>query len=104
VFVDHSLQRVFVREPDDLLHDLTALEQQQRRDAADAELERRIRILIHVQLSDDHLAVVILRQLVDRGRQPLARAAPFCPEINEYGRSARDRLVEVAVGQCLHFF
>jgi len=104
VSVDDFLERVFVRQSDDLLDHLSALEQQQRRDPSDAELECRIRVLVDVQLPDDHLAVVVLRELIDRGGQTLAGTAPFCPEINEYRCSAGDRLLEVAVGQGLHFF
>src|SRR5919107_179950 len=45
VLVDDLLQRVLVGEPHDLLHDLAALEQQQRWNAADAELERGVGVL-----------------------------------------------------------
>lgn len=104
MLVDDSLQRVLICQPDHLLDHLSALEQQQRGNAANAELERRIRVLVDVQLPHDDLPVVVRREFVDRRGQPLAGAAPFRPKINEYGCSAGDRLVEVPVGQGLHFF
>lgn len=102
MFVDDLLQRVFIGETDHLLDDLAAFEQQQRRNAAHAEPVRRRRVFVHVHLRHDQTAVVVGRQLVDRGRQPAARAAPFRPEINENDLAAVDRLFEVAVGQRLY--
>ena len=46
------LQRVLVGQADDLLDDLAALEEQQRRNAADAEAPGRARIVVDVQLAD----------------------------------------------------
>jgi hypothetical protein len=102
VFVDDFFQRVLVGQADDLFDHLAALEQKQRRNAPDAELERCIRILVDVQLADDELSVVVPRKLLDGGRQAAARPAPLRPEINEDGRAAGDRLVEVAVGERLN--
>src|SRR4051812_44184784 len=68
VLVDDLLQRVLVGESDDLLHDLATLEQQQRGNAADAELERRVRVFVDVQLADEDLAVVIAGELLDGRR------------------------------------
>src|SRR5437773_9648108 len=79
VLIDDLLERVLVGEADDLLDDLAALEQQQRRNAADAELERRVRVLVDIQLADDDLAVVVPGELFDRRRQPAAGSAPFRP-------------------------
>jgi len=102
VFVDDFFQRVLVGQADHLFDHLTALEQKQRRNAPDAELEGRVRILVDVQLADDELAIVVPRELLDGGRQPAAGPAPFRPEINEDGLAAGDRLVEVAVGERLN--
>src|SRR5437867_12640003 len=102
MLVDDFFQRILVGEADHLLDDLASLEQEQRRNAADAELEGRVRVLVHVQLADDDPAVVIARQLLHRRRQAAAGTAPFRPEINEYGLFAGDRLIEIAVGECLY--
>src|SRR5687767_4450323 len=59
VFLDQLLERVLVGEADDLFDELSALEQQERRDAADAETPGDARIVVHVQLADDHTAIVI---------------------------------------------
>ena len=53
-FVESTLSSsVFLRrEPDDRFDDLAALEEQQRRNAANLELECRVGIVVHVQLAD----------------------------------------------------
>jgi len=97
VLIDDFLQRVLVGQTNDLFDHLPPLEQQERRNAADAELERRVGVLVDVHLSDDDLAVIVAGELVNGGSEAAARTAPFRPEINEYGLFAVDCLIEVAV-------
>jgi hypothetical protein len=65
--------------------DLTALEHEQRRDTAHAQLHGRIGVLVHVDLHDLHLAVVLGRKLFERGADLFAGAAPLGPEIDDDG-------------------
>src|SRR5688572_10741096 len=81
VLVEQLLQFRLVGEPDDLLDELSALEEQQGRNPADAEAHRRRRVLVDVHLRDHDPAVVIVRELVDRRGETPARTAPFRPEI-----------------------
>src|SRR5438128_1407392 len=59
VLVEQLLEMIFVREPHHGLHDLSALEDQDRRNPANAEASGGVRVLVHVQLAHRHLAVVI---------------------------------------------
>ena len=43
-----------------------------------------VHILIHVELHDLQLARMLPRDLFDRGRQHVARAAPIGPEIHHH--------------------
>src|SRR5262245_48093159 len=85
VLVDDLLEVFFRCQADDRLDDLTALEEQDGRDAPDLEFDGRIRVVVDVQLSDRDLSGVVGRQRVDGGRQPLAGSAPLGPEIDQYG-------------------
>src|SRR3954469_6049387 len=100
--VDDLLQHILVGDTYDLCDDLTALEEEQRGDAADAELGRGVRVVVDVQLADHDLAVVIPGELVHRRRQALAGPAPFRPEVHQDGLAAVDRAVEVRVGNRLN--
>ena len=94
---------ILVGQADDRFDDLAALEDENRRNAADAELRRGVRVLVHVELADRHLAVVVGRERVDRRRQPPARAAPLRPEVDEHGLVRLDHgLLEVAIGENLN--
>src|SRR5437870_2893859 len=105
VLVDDLLEVVLPRESDDRFDDLTALEQQERRNTANLKLERDVRILVDVQLADGDLARVVGRERVHGRRQPLAGPAPFGPEIDEHRpRRFQDAVVEVAVGDGMHDF
>jgi len=97
VLVDDFLERVLVGQTDNLFDHLSALEQEERRNAADTELERGIGVLVDVQLTDHHPAVIVAGELFHGGSEAATRTAPFRPEINEYGFFAVDRLIEVAV-------
>ena len=96
VLVDDLLEVFLRREADDRLDDLAALEEQQRRDAANLELERGVRDCRRRSACRPSPCPVVGRQRVDRRRQALARAAPLGPEIHEHrpGR-LQHRLVEL---------
>src|SRR5215204_6425166 len=99
MLVEHLLERVLVGQADDLLHQLSALEQKKRRNPADAEAHRRRRVLVDVHLGDHHLAVVIVGQLVYGRREAAAGTTPFRPEINQDGLAGIDRLLERSVSE-----
>src|SRR3954465_11073803 len=104
VLIDDLFERILVGETDDLLDYLAALEEEQRRDPTDAELERGVGVLIDVELPHDDLAVVIAGELVDRRREPLAGAAPLRPEIHQHRLPGVNRAVEVPVRNRLNLF
>jgi hypothetical protein len=81
-----------------LIYDLAVLEHQQRRDAADAELHRRLRVSVYVYLADDGFAFVFACQFFYYGAYHAAGAAPFGPEVHEYWLVRVDNLLEVGVG------
>ena len=83
VFVDQLLERVLVGQPHDLFDNLPALEQQQCRDAADAEATGNRGVVVDIQLADRDAPIVVARELINRRAQPLAWAAPLCPEIDQ---------------------
>src|SRR5690349_3298910 len=65
-----------------ILH-LTALDDEQIRDAAHAVARGDLRIVVDVDLDHLEAAVVLARQLVDRWGDRLARPAPWGPEIDQ---------------------
>src|SRR5262249_25094362 len=86
-----------------LIHNLTTLEQEQRRNSTNVELDGRILVVVDVQLADRDPAAVIERHRVHRGRKPFARATPFGPKIDQdrLGGFEHGRL-EIAVGEGLN--
>src|SRR6266852_2185049 len=88
MLLDDLLEVFLRRQANNLVDDFSVLEQQDRGNAANLKLERGIGIVVDVQLADRQFAGIVSRQRVDRRRQPLARSAPFGPEIHEH-RSAR---------------
>src|SRR5712691_4884043 len=93
------LDLIFRHEPHDLVDDLAALEQQQRGDAPHVELDRRLRVVVDIQLADDDFAVVVDGYRVNGGTQPLARATPLRPKVDQNRRAGFQYLqVEVPVG------
>src|ERR671912_781306 len=90
-----------------LLRDrLAVLEQQHRRNAANAVAPGRLRILVDVELGDRHLLAQITGDLFERGSDHAAWTAPFRPEVDEDGaRSAQNIVLEALVGDGLrsHF-
>ena len=68
---------------------LAVLEQDERRNAADAVLGRRGGLASMSSLATVSLPVVLLGDLVQHRREHLARAAPLGPEIDQH-RACRD--------------
>jgi hypothetical protein len=65
--------------------DCAVLEENQRGDAADAELGRRLGVLVDIQFGHLDLVAVFSGNLVQDGGDHLAGAAPFGPEIQQHG-------------------
>src|ERR1700687_3350764 len=84
MLLDDLLEVFFRYQANDLIDDLTILEQQDRGYASNLKLERGVGIVVDVQLADRQFASVVGRQRVDRRRQPLARPAPFGPAGHEH--------------------
>jgi len=68
---------------DDPVHRLAVFEEEQRRDRCDSELLCDPRAFIDVQLSEAEGRRVRARDLLEDRRDPVARAAPFGPEVDE---------------------
>src|SRR5207248_6071177 len=62
------------------------LEEDHRRDRADAEPAGGDRVGVDVELGDAHLGALLVRDLLEDRRDHPARATPGRPEINENGR------------------
>src|SRR5690606_21308392 len=83
-------------------NDLSAAEQHQRRDAADAVFRRRGLVLVDVHLRDADLSFVLARHLVEDRRDHLAGTAPLGPVIDENRLlGLQDLLLERCVGYML---
>src|SRR5690606_3297810 len=81
-------------------HDIAALEQHQRRDAADAVLRGRLLVVVDVELGDLELARVVVGVVVQYRRDHLAGAAALGPVIApDRALGLQHFVVEVAVGQ-----
>src|SRR5476649_1973565 len=82
--------------------DLAVLEQQQGGDRTHAVARRRHRVLVDIDLHHLELAAHVLGDLLERGTDHAAGAAPFSPEVDEDGRVGfQDVLLEGSVG-CLN--
>ena len=82
-------QNFFLRHcADGLIRDLAVLHHDERRDRDNAELLRKLRLLVHVDLAYLDVAALV-RNLVHDGRHHAARAAPGCPEVQQ------DRLIRL---------
>src|ERR1700687_5173026 len=84
MLLDDLLEVFFRYQANDLIDELTILEHQDRWYASNLNLERGVRIVVDVQLTDRQFAGIVGRQGLDRRSQPLARSAPFGPEIHEH--------------------
>src|SRR5271165_1127491 len=89
--------------PHDLVRDLAALEEQQRRNPADPVTRRRRAVLIHVDLRHLQLARIRLGHFVHCRRNHLAGPAPPSPEIHQHRLLALQHfLVEVGIRHFQH--
>src|SRR4029078_4195056 len=86
VTVNKGAQRGLRQRADLLRVCLAALEKDQRRNPADAELVGDLRIRVDVELRDGEPARVLLGHGFEHRCDHLARAAPFRPVIDENGR------------------
>src|SRR5207244_11876398 len=78
------------------------LEQDHRRDRADAEASRGDRIGIDIELGDADLLTLLARDLFEDRRDHAARAAPRRPKVDEHGRlRLQDVLLEGLVADDL---
>ena len=81
-----NLDDLFFRNgADELIGDLTALENQQRRNTTNAELGGDIHVFIDVELYNFDFAGMFARDLFDSGREHVARTAPIRPKVDHYG-------------------
>src|SRR5262245_58427875 len=74
-------------EADDLADRLATLDDEERRDAADPVLHRRLGVVVCVELAELDLARVLVCELLNDRRNHSARTAPGRPEVDQ------DRLV-----------
>src|SRR5206468_6003821 len=68
---------------DDSVDGLAVIEEEHRRDRCDSESLRGPRAFIDVQLSEAEGRRVRARDLLEDWRDPVARAAPFGPEVDQ---------------------
>src|SRR5436190_544004 len=66
--------------------DVAVLEEHQRRNSADAELRRRVLVLIDIDLCHLEAPLVFLRHFVEDRGDRLARPAPLGPVVDQHGR------------------
>src|ERR1700755_1132733 len=85
VAVNDTRERFLARGTDDSLGLAPAVEEDERRDALDAEALRHLLVLVNVELDELDLARVALGQLLERGRESAAGRAPLCPEVQNDG-------------------
>ncbi|CAM2150893.1 hypothetical protein PT2222_250021 [Paraburkholderia tropica] len=95
-----------LRQGADLLRrDGAVLEEDQRGDAAHAELHRRRLMFVDVDLRDLQTVAIVLRDFVENRRDHLAGAAPFGPEVQQDGLIGfNDVLFERCVADVLDLF
>src|SRR3990170_6439258 len=84
---------------DDPLHQLPALEDAKRGNAHDAELHRQVLVVVHINLGDFQLPLVLPGEVFDDGRDQAARATPLGPEVHQdRGLRLHDLLIERLLG------
>ncbi len=89
---------------DDLIGHLAVLEKDEVRDAAHAELGRRLLVIVNVHLDDLGLAVVLAGKFLEHGGDGPAGAAPGSPEIDEHGHvGIKDLRLERRIGNFSQF-
>src|ERR1041385_2354025 len=85
VAVYDARERVFARSADEPLGLAPAVEEDERRDALDAEALRHLLVLVNVELDELDLPLVALGQLLERGRERATRRTPLGPEVQNHG-------------------
>src|SRR5262245_31421691 len=83
VAVDQPGEVLLGGRADDLLHDLTVLEQAESRNAQDRVASGQSLVLVHVHFSDPGFSLVAHRDAIEDGAHQPARAAPLGPEIDQ---------------------
>src|SRR5437773_10550459 len=83
---------------DDLVDELAALEEKQRRNPHDHELLRDPQVLVRVELHERHPPRIGLRELVDHRGDSAAPPPPLGPEVDDYVGRMFDHLAEVGSG------
>src|SRR5438128_7033876 len=95
---DTSLERRTWHCSDDLINELPVPEEEQGRDAHDHVALRNLGVLVRVELHERDFARVLLRELVDDGRDRATRRAPLRPEIHDGVGVLLDDPVEPGAG------
>src|SRR5215207_5190223 len=85
VLVHDALKGGLAAGADDALDLAAAVEEDERRDALDAEALRHLLVLVHVELDEAHAPLVLLRQRLEGRRERAARRAPLRPEVQHHG-------------------
>ena len=88
-------------EADDALDCFAVLEQDHRRDAADAEVLGSVLVFVDVELDDLELARLLDGDLLEHWANHAARTAPLCPEIDQDRRLALDLGFKRCVGNLI---
>ena len=84
--------------PNMAVNQLSTLENEDGRDAADAEFDGDFRVFVNVHLGDERLSVVLSGKFVNDGAYHAARATPFSPKIEDgYAIVFEDFLLEVCI-------
>lgn len=97
--VDRLLQAGLRLDADEAVDDFAALEDHERRDAADAVALGALRSVVDVQLHDLGGTGVLAGELLDQRGDLAARTAPGGPEVDQHGLiGLEDFAVEVDVG------
>src|ERR1700736_1321218 len=106
--VDAPEQIFLARHSSDLIAQLPVFEKEQRRNGANVVLKGKTLVLVHVHFRDLDRAGLLLRDLVQQWRDHFAGAAPFRPEIDDYGLVAvgdftvKIGFIELDGGRILH--
>src|SRR3954462_14621561 len=84
ILVYDAREGLLAARADDALDLAPAVEEDERRDALDAETLRHGRVLVNVHLEEAHAARVLLRQRLERRCERAARRTPLRPEVQNH--------------------
>ena len=82
--VEPIQQILFARDTGDLIAQLAVLEEEKSWDRANVVLEGETLIFVHIHFCYFDRARFFARNLIQQWRDHFARAAPFCPEIDDH--------------------